>query len=556
MKPKPAMLKLGAASLASGLLLSAAFASSALGCLAWVALVPMLLVLRGHSLLAAGLAGLAWGSVAALGTFGWLLEVPAVGPPQATVLALYLALYPACWCMGVVRLMRSRAPLLLAAPALWVALEAVRAQAGFLALPWATLAQSQHHNLALLQLASLGGEAAVSFVVALGNVVIAGWVAGWVTGRVAGSVPGRITSLRRPASTSLLGARRVALAAGAVLLAHGAGLLMLLAPDAGPVLQVAAIQPSIGVAERNSAAGREAIWQRLHDLTWAAANSAPASRQQPLLVVWPETAVGDPQHDVQLAARLAALARASHTVLVVGAAETEKFRATEGQQAVLLEREQFNSAYLVAPNAPLSAPYRKRRLLPFGETVPLQSYVVWPRWLVPDILSGQAGDHPANFWLARDGATALRIGVLICWENTFAELARDAVRGRAQVLVQLTNDAWFGHTRASAQHNAISVLRAVENHVPVVIASNSGRSQIISARGRIVAQGPGLFEQGTATAAVAVGAAGTLYTRTGDVWAWACAAVAAVSLSAPSRQARVHRPEPVFQARPFIKESP
>ena len=549
--------RLAVASIGSGVLLSLAFASDAMGWVAWVALVPMIVVLRDTSLTAAGLAGLAGGGIAALGTFGWLLVVPAVGPVQAMALALYLSLYLVCWCMGVVWLQRRRMPLLIGAPALWVALDFLRAHADFLALPWATLAQSQHTDLALLQLAALGGEAAVSFAVVMGNVAIA-------------SLVGQPLMAWHPW-------RSAALAGSAIALAHGAGALMLLSDEPGPVLQVAAIQPSIGINERDSAAGRDAIWQRLERLTWQAARLAPPTPQQRMLVVWPETAVGDPRHDPQLAAKLAALANATQAALIVGAAETEKFVATEvvGQtlREVVRERERYNSAYLVAPGAPLGEPYRKRRLVPFGETTPLKDRLSWPAWLVPAIGEGQAGDDFTGFELAgttshgwRDAAhdvspdvshkaarviahnaahegprqlapVSVRIGVLICWENLFADLSREAVRDQAQVLVQLTNDVWFGKTRASAQHNAVSVLRAVENRVPIVIASNTGASQIVDAQGRIQTRVPGLFSQGVAVASVAIGGAGTLYTRTGDVFSWACIACAAAALFTPRRLA-------------------
>jgi apolipoprotein N-acyltransferase len=96
-------------------------------------------------------------------------------------------------------------------------------------------------------------------------------------------------------------------------------------------------------------------------------------------------------------------------------------------------------------------------------------------------------------------------------------LARESVNNGAQI-VQLTNDVWFGHSAAPRQHNLMSVMRAVENRVPVVIASNTGPSQIIDGYGRVVAGVPGLFTEGLATGTMHTGTTGTLYSADGDVF--------------------------------------
>ena len=488
-------------SVASGLAIGLAFSSGAWGWVAWLALVPLLLVIRQSSMAVALACGFLSGLVAAWATFSWLAEVPAFGLPQFVVLGAYVALYSAVWAAGVAVLARRAWPLVLTAPALWVALDFVRGHAGFLALPIGTLGQSQHANTAVLQVAALGGEGAVTFLVVMVNVALALWLQqrAWRSALAAGGVLG------------------IAQAGGSIMLAT--------APEASAVA-VAAVQPVIGIEERQSAAGREAIWQRLVDLTRAAATSHPA------LIVWPETAVGDPRHDARLAARLGVLADELRIPLIVGSSETEKFTAAgpDGTLAVR-ERDQYNAAYLVAAGASLGEPYRKRRLMPFGEYTPLKHSVAWPRWLVPAIVEGQAGETARGFEVlprpsAAHARPALRVGVLICWENLFADLSRDAVRDGANVLVQLTNDAWFGRTRAATQHNAASVLRAVENGVPLVLASNAGPSLVIDAQGRIVAHAAPQLSPGIAVASVALGHGATLYTRFSDWLVFVCWAVA------------------------------
>ena len=523
MKIDRPFIALCGAGCASGALLGLAFASAPTGWLAWIALVPLLVALPRASAAQGAVAGFACGTVAAYATFGWLLVVPAFGAAQLVVLGIYMALYPALWGTGVVVAARARVPLVVSAPALWVALEAVRLHAGFLALPWATLAQAQHANLALLQAAAWGGEASVTFLVVMGNVAIAALIAS--RGRPAGS---RDTPVIRRGWLDTSARRSVLAATAAIAAAHVGGALVLAEADTANSLIVAAVQPSIGLRERETTEGREAIWQRLERLTLQAARSDPA------VVVWPETAIGDPARDLRLAARLSALAATTRAALIVGSAETEKFASAGTAGTAIGERGAYNSAYLVVGDQPLGTPYRKRKLVPFGEYLPGRDVVPWPRWLVPDVDDGKAGTAGAEFDVPgrREAAKdSVRIGVLICWENLFADLSRTAVRDGAVVLVQLTNDVWFGNTRASGQHNAASVLRAVENRVPIVLASNSGPSQVIDAHGRVSARAGGLFEQGVAVARVDISAAGTLFTRTGDLVSIAAIALTALALA-------------------------
>ena len=492
-------LPLCAAGIASGVGLGLSFASGGSGWLAWIALIPLLVALPRAKLVQALAAGYIAGLVAACITFGWLSAVPAFGVPQFAVLGTYVALYLACWCAGVVYLARGRLPLIVTAPALWVALDLVRQHAGFLALPIASLGQSQQAYPVVLQVAALGGEHAVTWLVVLGNCAIA------------------MLLERR--------AWRQAMVVGAGLgVTLGAGALVLRGTDTdadpAPRLTLAAVQAVIGPHERETAAGREAVWQRLEQLT------LDAARARPDLIVWPEGAVGDPRHDARLAARLAALAATVQATLIIGSSETEKFAVSGDAGTVFRERDAYNAAYLVRADEPIGEPYRKRRLMPFGEYTPLDDVVAWPRWLVPPVAQGRAGERDADFVLA-GRALPLRMGVVICWENLFADLSRDAVRGGAQVLVQLTNDAWFGPGRAATQHNAASVLRAVENGVPLVLASNAGPSLVIDAHGRVVAGTATQFSRDVAVASVAIGRGATLYSRWGDWFAFVCCIVAA-----------------------------
>jgi apolipoprotein N-acyltransferase len=270
-------------------------------------------------------------------------------------------------------------------------------------------------------------------------------------------------------------------------------------------IKVTAIQSNIQIAERKTEEAREATLERLERLTRAAATDRPT------VIVWPESAIpGDLHLDPLLVARLQRLTDEIGIPLIVGAAQVEKFAT--GETEVTIGSRVFNTAYLLRPDEPLAVPYRKRVLVPFAEYLPHSNVIQWPEWLAPRVSEMSPGERAQLFTVTAD----LSVGTLICWENLFAPLARESVHSGAHLLVQLTNDVWFGQSAAPHQHNLMSVMRAVENRVPVLIASNTGPSQIIDAYGRVIAGVPGIFIEGTTAGDIRIGAAGTLYTTLGD----------------------------------------
>jgi apolipoprotein N-acyltransferase len=338
------------------------------------------------------------------------------------------------------------------------------------------------------------GEAGVTFLVVLGSVAAA---ALW-TGR------------------ARLGAVAAAMA---ILAAHGIGSLLLARPaPAERTLLVAAVQPSILRAER-SEAGSAATLERLIRLTRLAAAGKPD------LTAWPETAVEDLSSRPQVARRIEQLTRETGMPLLVGASGLEMLPARDQPGGRALASR--NDAYLLWPGRHFGAPYRKMRLVPFGEYLPLAPGGKWPPWLTSDFLPSIPGSYRRPFWLP-DGT---RLGVLICWENLFPDFVRSWVRDGSRLLVHLTNDNWFGPTGAPRQHNLASVLRAVENGVPVLIASNTGPSQVIDPRGRVLAEESRLFSEGVVAARVPAGEAGTFYTRWGDLFSVLCSATAAAGIA-------------------------
>jgi apolipoprotein N-acyltransferase len=460
-----------------------------------VALVPLLLAIQGIGWRRAALLGLTVGVVHAALAYRWMFQVPGFALHHAAILGLYLGLYPAAWAAGVAAFRRRGRPILVLGPALWVALDYARSHAGFLAVSWGTLAHTQHRDLPLLQVAALAGEYGVTFLVVLGNLA----VAECLTRRT-----------WRPALWP----------GAAVALAHLGGALALQEPATPARVRVAVVQPSITVEARETTEGWAASLERLERLTRLAAAARPTA------IVWPETAVRALIRDPDLAARVQALARETDTPLVVGSSDFLKLRRVGNEPPIGIRA--YNMAYLVTPSRELGEPYHKILLVPFGEYQPIASVVRWPTWLVPQAMEGVPGEMRRPLVLP-DGTS---LAPLICWENLFGDFVRTWVRDGARLVVQLTNDAWFGESAAPRQHNLASVLRAVENRTPVAIASNTGPSQIIDPFGRVVAEIPGLFVDGVVWADVALGTGGTPYTRSGDVFTLAMTAGLAFAILA------------------------
>jgi apolipoprotein N-acyltransferase len=222
------------------------------------------------------------------------------------------------------------------------------------------------------------------------------------------------------------------------------------------------------------------------------------------LVVWPETAT--PFYFG---------ASPKLTRLVTDAVRQAGIRLLLGSPSVQVEagsHAYYNSAYMVAPDGRATGRYDKVHLVPFGEYVPLKrllSFVGKMVAQVGDFSSGEKGRTLA--W----GENEPAIGVQICFEIIFPGLSRSLVKNGAGVLVNLTNDAWFGKSSAAYQHFSMAVFRAVENRRSLVRCANTGISGFVDPAGRVLTQ-TALFEDAVLVRAVPVMTEKTVYTRFGD----------------------------------------
>jgi apolipoprotein N-acyltransferase len=460
--------------------------------LAWVALVPLVLVAGRRTRGGAFVAGAVYGTVFFAAIVPWVVGAVRAYFETSFVAALafggavcllYVAVYIGLFAVAVREILaRSRWLALLALPALWVGCELARARL-LTGLPWGFLGHSQWTVPTLIQVADLGGAYLVSFVIAAVNVGIA-------------------LALRDAATRGRLAAVRplaVALAAVAVVAVYGTARLRQIAASetATRAETVTLVQGKSVLATTWLRAASERALQLYSDLTRRAVAAGPA------LVVWPEYAVPlYPETDARMAAVLRGLAAATPAGLVFGAP-----RLVGGRDG-----EQYrNAAYHLSPAGALDA-YEKRRLVPFAEYQPLP---LGPAIADADDRRFSAG-KPAKPFATGVG----RLGMLICYEVIYPSMVRDLVRAGAEVLVNVANDGWLdvSHLGATEQHLAIAVFRAVETRRYLVRAAATGISGFVDPTGRpyaLLAAGM----RGVTSGAIRPRRDVTVYTRAGDAFA-------------------------------------
>ncbi len=492
---------------------------------AWLAPLCLLRALEGLPPGRAARRGFLAGLLAHAAILHWIYVVtvrygeapPLVGAIAPFGLAAYIAAFTAGFA-GAIAWLGARG---LASPfaiaALWTCFDHLRSFV-FTGFPWATLGYAQHANPALLGLAPYTGVYGLSFVSALGA---AGLDVAW-RDRRAGRRTGR-TAL------AALGAVAVLLAAG--LASHSTAWER----GAGSV-RVAVLQGNIDQGVKWSREWFEATLAIYADLTREAARAGAE------VVVWPETAVPAAietgEREIEL---LSDLAREVRTALVVGAVGVGA-PAPRGRPSV------YDSAFIVTPAGAVADRYDKTQLVPFGEYLPLQELLgrflraVAAGIAATGVTPGQA---PRALEVALPGPAGRRLiaGVPICYELLFPDLVRRFVRDGAQLLLAITNDAWYGRTGAPYQFLAITALRSAETGVWTARAANTGVSAIIDGRGRVRSE-TRIFERAWLVADVPVRSASdavTFYVRHGDWLAGVCwVAVLAQAVRGIAGTRRIH----------------
>jgi apolipoprotein N-acyltransferase len=176
----------------------------------------------------------------------------------------------------------------------------------------------------------------------------------------------------------------------------------------------------------------------------------------------------------------------------------------------------LNRAFLLDGGAVLMGAYAKQHLVPFGEYVPWSNILFFVRHIAAGSVDFMPGTNPGPILFQGPP-----LGVLICYEAIFPQIAGETVKRGAQVLVNITNDAWYGDTGGPYQHVEIARWRAIEFHVPLVRAANTGISTAFDATGRECGR-LALNTRGFLTCSVHPISYLSFYARYGDLFAWLC----------------------------------
>ena len=503
-----------ALAVASGLAMGLAFPKFDHGLLAWIALVPLFYVIEGE-----GLRRVFWWAYLQ-GFASYVVQLYWIPIPLHDFADVHMryAIFPMLALAGIVAFntavaiwagefvaRRTRIPAVVTIPVAWTAVEWIRTwfPVGF---PWNLLGYTAYHNLELIQFAEFTGVYGVSALIVFFNAVV--YV---VIFRRSGH---RLQAVSLSALTALMIA----------LVAFGAWRINDLknAPSKGS-FKAAMVQGNIPQSlkwDPKFLPQSYGIYQE---------ETADAAKRGADLIVWPEAAAAflfqpDDQYPAELASdaeyrtALLTLAKNQRAPILFGAPALAR---ADGRLGF------YNRAYLVSANGQgeVDAHYDKIELVPFGEYVPARAIL---GFFVNKVVNGFGDLIPGNEQTLFDLKGA-KLGILICYESIFPDLTRREVNEGADVLVNITNDAWYGESSAPYQVLAMAALRSVETKVPMVRVANTGFSALIEPSGRITYRTP-LFKRDNEIVDVSWRPVRTLYTMVGDLFAEICFVLTLIGL--------------------------
>jgi apolipoprotein N-acyltransferase len=485
---------------------------------AWLAFLPILYGLLSphtlrhpHALLRATLAAYLMGFLWFCGNCYWIYQTmlyfgglpPLISAGILIAYSMVLGLYFAAFGLlttATAKVFRSPLLALLCAPFYWVALELLSAR--FTKVPWDSLGYSQIDNYLLTSLAPFTGVYGLSFVLLAGNAFLA---AGLLV-----SNPKRRTPLLIVAGLT------------ALVLQNGDHF----APPAAPTQATAVlVQQNLNVDQDNSWPGPEynrhlAEFLKLSLRTCGPylagmpeLNSYPVTPDCPTVpitpdvILWPESPAPFSDKDPRLLGPLSTLATTMHAPLIVGTTSLDPHGA---------RFDMYNSALFITAEGKVGGRYDKIHLVPWGEYIPYKEFFSFAK-----NLTQQAGDMTHGWRRVVFTSNGHTFGVFICYEEIFPDEIRLFARRGAQVLVNLSNDGWYGDTCAPWQTLSMSRMRAVENRRWLLRDTNTGLTTIIDPYGRLTAS---IHRHARASLAARYGYRSdlTFYTVHGDVFAYLC----------------------------------
>lgn len=429
--------------------------------------------------------------ISSYGGLPWYVAVPLF-----VLLALYMALYFGLFC-GLALLMMKVFPVgmtVLVLPCIWVGLDWLRSVllTGF---PWMDPGYALWRQTLLVQMADLVGHHGVTFVLVMINVLLAQLL----VGRKA--VRQKVTGLIGPVFI--------------VLLVVGYSTYRLQAVDES-VDEARRIR--VGVVQGNISQEMKWSKDRVHSTLegYETKTLSFLKKEKPLFVVWPETALPFYPKFHPAAVGVSEFVRDNHLYLISGSpwfAPLVKNDLTRGNY--------YNGALLFEPTGKITDKYFKSHLVPFGEYVPMADFLFFVKPLVEAVGRFSSGEieQPLSF-------EGVKVGVLICFESIFPDISRKWVGAGANILTNLTNDAWYGLSSAPHHSLAMTVFRAIETRRSIVRSANTGFSGFIDPSGRVARQSP-LFQPWMKSEDVVLSDEKTFYVRYGYLFGPLCFLISA-----------------------------
>ncbi|MBN2037162.1 MAG: apolipoprotein N-acyltransferase [Chitinispirillaceae bacterium] len=466
----------------------------------FMVLIPLFAFAVQRSLKRALLHTYLYGYTAAFGQYHWLMFDRVEGLWLLVILGLFLAsafvalLYCAAGALFRVVDKRMGGAGIIVFPALWVLIDYARSL-GELAFPWAFLGYSFTPILPFSQLASVTGVWGLTFIAVLGNTML------WQMGKkICNGFPyGRET--------------RFLFAFIAVIVLIGAAgwyRMTRYSQTEAPQKKIALLQSNIDQFRWSNA---------MLDTAFAVSESlvTVSSLDAPDLMILPESALlCFVSHRSAYQQRVLSWVRRSSTSLVFGSLDW--IRAPHGEP---VENRVYNAAFFVKPGYSEFAPYYKVKLVPFSEALPFEG--LFP--ILSRVNLGEAdfsrGSDPVVF--STEGG--IHMAPLICYESIFPEYVRSRARRGVNLLVNITNDGWFGRSSGPRHHAMMARMRCIENGVSLARCANSGISMFVDPVGRVLGE-TGLYERTTLTRNVPIYTIATIYHCFGDWFVGMCAVLA------------------------------
>lgn len=448
-------------SILAGLLLIGLFPNFSLWYLAWIALLPLFILIYNSQPRAAFFYGWLTGTVFFLGLCYWLLALYSFVNGLAILawigLALFQGFYMGVFAFGAT-IIRNRYVgwgRLFIIPAWWVGIEYIRS-IGSWGFSWGILGYSQQPWLNLTQIAALTGVYGISFLIIMMNVSL--------TEIIFASPDKKRSSLASLAVSFII---LFDVVGGGFIYRRIEAQDQTVEDKTQSRFRLVAVQGNIAQEDKWDPTNEGYIKDLYCSLIRKAADF------KPYLVIWPESAAPSfLLRDESYLSRLEHLSEELDCYLLTGSLHLDE------------HSRQFNSAILISPRGERPKKYDKMHLVLFGEYVPLRIISSFFKrfenlsWVGESIVPGR---EYTVFDTDRG-----KFSSVICFESGDSGLCRTMVKRGAQFLAVITNDAWFGRSAASVQHLQISAFRAIENGIYVVQAGNTGPSAVVNSHGQIL----------------------------------------------------------------------